>query len=1441
MEFRASTALVLPQKLVALYQRIAVAHIFLLIFALAISSYTLPATSAVTFASTVDNILTRIPGTLYEISPSAATIGTYPNATDVNGGAIALAADGKLYAMNIQDNPNGPPYDYDVDVYDPVADSWTPMGLTGFQIYVKDQDQALAVMGSQLVLMDYVNVAGEPLYDLVAIDLTTGKQTKVQSSQYYTDLYKAPFGDLYALQYTGSQLVIQIFDSTLSQKDIYTLFNRYIAPAMVVNAKGEFFLIYQGLDKWIEKFDTSRSGKSVATYDYSGLTTALPTDMAIIGNGSLVASFSSGEVMTLNQDFTNGTIIGDINGASVGDVFLSATLPPAAGADIDQDGMPDAWEYLYGLSVCADVSCNDANLDADNDQLSNIQEYNAGTIPNNPDSDGDGVMDGIEVGANLNPLLSDALTDSDGDGFTDAQEYIAGTDANNVTLFPTSIDIGYSESFEAHVIGGFLSVDAAGDPWVLDSSDVTDGINGVSATLSAHTNSATMTLNGNYAQAGRLEFDAKVSNYFLETYLDNVLINKIDVTQWSRYSIPVTAGAHTIVFKYYISNSIIVNASHVARLDNIAFAQTTPLLSTNNNFLVSNGNKIFEINESGTPINTLLIDTPNYPGDLAVDLDRNIALTELDSAGNKIVLKTYQASSGTWLAPKAIAGALASSYFIEESGFFALDNKLLFTVDDANSAILPHGTANGMISYNIGSSVASGVSITNYGYTDITIGLDGKAYLLRKSASGVYTVDVATVNLNTFTYNSSIIIDLQDTNLSIKGIAVDSAGNIFFAKSGSTAAYSIGKYTPGTGSFAYLTVNGSPPMGDIDINQNGVIVAASSYATTNQFIVTDTAFASSKVVALEGNNDHLYVAVIQDAIIDNDKDAMSDGWEDSFGLDPTVNDANGDLDQDNLSNIKEYQLRTLPNDADSDKDHLPDGEEVTPLSPGTPATDPLNPDSDGDGLLDGDEIYPPAGIAATDPMNPDSDGDGLSDGDEVHIYGSNPMSSDSDGDYLDDKYEVDNGLDPTKVDSDGDSMPDGYEVYYDVGLSASNGTVLIAKVCAEVNTAYARLDPTKDDRGPNNTLDNDLDGLSNADEYAAGTCSRDQDSDNDVLSDGDEVHTYNTLPLVADTDGDGLLDGVEVNNYSTDPLKVDTDGDTLSDYDEINPVAPTPATDPTKADSDGDGINDNVEIANGTDPNDPNSPGTPVTDSDGDGLSDAEEAQLGTDPHNPDSDGDGLSDGEEVHPTPPRAATDPLKADSDNDGLNDGDEVLKYLTDPNNPDSDGDTLLDGAEVKPTPPTPATDPLKADSDGDGINDNLEIANGSDPNDPASPSNPGSQDSDGDGLSNAQEQALGTDPNKSDSDTDGLNDGDEVNTYHTDPLKSDSDGDGVSDGEEVANGSDPLDPTDIPANTGQTGAKGNASDTGDSGSGAMNPLYLLLLYVILVARRRRHGVA
>ena len=62
---------------------------------------------------------------------------------------------------------------------------------------------------------------------------------------------------------------------------------------------------------------------------------------------------------------------------------------------------------------------------------------------------------------------------------------------------------------------------------------------------------------------------------------------------------------------------------------------------------------------------------------------------------------------------------------------------------------------------------------------------------------------------------------------------------------------------------------------------------------------------------------------------DSDGDGMPDEWENQYpGLDPGVNDAAGDLDNDGLTNLQEYQLSTNPTNRDTDGDGYNDGREV---------------------------------------------------------------------------------------------------------------------------------------------------------------------------------------------------------------------------------------------------------------------------------------------------------------------------------------------------------------------------------------------------------------------------------------------------------------------------------------------------------------------------------
>lgn len=120
--------------------------------------------------------------------------------------------------------------------------------------------------------------------------------------------------------------------------------------------------------------------------------------------------------------------------------------------DTDNDGIPNAVELFYNLNL---LDSSDASGDLDGDGLTNLQEYQLGTRIDDPDTDGDGILDAYdddpfhapanspdsdgdgmpnswEIKYGLNPNdASDASIDSDYDGLTNLQEYQLGLNPKN--------------------------------------------------------------------------------------------------------------------------------------------------------------------------------------------------------------------------------------------------------------------------------------------------------------------------------------------------------------------------------------------------------------------------------------------------------------------------------------------------------------------------------------------------------------------------------------------------------------------------------------------------------------------------------------------------------------------------------------------------------------------------------------------------------------------------------------------------------------------------------------------------------------------------------------------------------------------------------------------------------------------------------------------------
>ncbi|WP_051311454.1 hypothetical protein [Zooshikella ganghwensis] len=96
--------------------------------------------------------------------------------------------------------------------------------------------------------------------------------------------------------------------------------------------------------------------------------------------------------------------------------------------DHDQDGVVDGWEYTYFGSLDTDFKTYDATLDTDQDGITDLDEYHAGTNPKANDTDNDGMPDNWEVKNHTQPLISDAAQDSNNNGVDNFSDYVLSTE-----------------------------------------------------------------------------------------------------------------------------------------------------------------------------------------------------------------------------------------------------------------------------------------------------------------------------------------------------------------------------------------------------------------------------------------------------------------------------------------------------------------------------------------------------------------------------------------------------------------------------------------------------------------------------------------------------------------------------------------------------------------------------------------------------------------------------------------------------------------------------------------------------------------------------------------------------------------------------------------------------------------------------------------------------
>ncbi len=109
--------------------------------------------------------------------------------------------------------------------------------------------------------------------------------------------------------------------------------------------------------------------------------------------------------------------------------------------DTDSDGLPDTFELAH-TTPPSNIALNPGD-DLDTDGLTNLQEFQRGTLPRDADTDNDTLNDGPELtGVGLRPATNPLVADTDADGFSDGVESNTGIWAgtSNTGTNPTNSD-----------------------------------------------------------------------------------------------------------------------------------------------------------------------------------------------------------------------------------------------------------------------------------------------------------------------------------------------------------------------------------------------------------------------------------------------------------------------------------------------------------------------------------------------------------------------------------------------------------------------------------------------------------------------------------------------------------------------------------------------------------------------------------------------------------------------------------------------------------------------------------------------------------------------------------------------------------------------------------------------------------------------------------------
>jgi large repetitive protein len=702
------------------------------------------------------------------------------------------------------------------------------------------------------------------------------------------------------------------------------------------------------------------SNSAVVTVSANGLLTAIKS-----GN-SLITAAKDGEVATrlVRVSFTG---------------------------DQDGDGLPDDYEAANGLDPTDPA---DAFEDRDNDGLSALDEYNAGTDVNKKDSDGDSISDGEELvlgadGFITNPLL----VDSDADGLSDSVEITVGSDPGdgNDTNFADAVTS--ISSSPSNVIMTFNGIDSEVSTKLRINATILDGsrIDVTSKNNGTTYSSSNLTIVSFGLEDGEI-FGGTVgqASVTIELFGKSVVVPvKVESFQPKGISSLTYTGSGDDVdvqgdFVYIAANTgglVIVDASDklnpkiVKTLATSGQAVDVKVVGNIAYVAVSgNGLDIFNIAQ----IDSASLITNFATSGIAVDLAvQNGHVFVANSAGGFEIINVEDPAAPFSVGKLENLGNLIGVDAQNDRAVIVNSNAMMvIDISDYSSPVRLGSINIGNLRAVVMDGDYAYVACYTCGYKVIKIA-DPMVPAIVGGDTRFYPSDIELTNGFAFFAESLFVnavpfVNIADPENSLFQGVIDIRQ--FGDRDADALAldagfiYSVGYDRLYISQYRVLndsqgiapTVNiVSPPDGDIVVEGSRILVRAD--ATDDVAVASVDLLINGTRVATDTTRPYEFPYKVTGAASFIDISVQAIDFGNNVGGDAARVTVEPDEDGDGLGDNEEvFTWGTDPEDPDTDDDMLSDGQEVSIGS------NPLSVDSDGDGRNDGDEVN-----AGTDPLNPD--------------------------------------------------------------------------------------------------------------------------------------------------------------------------------------------------------------------------------------------------------------------------------------------------------------------------------------------------------------------------------------------------------------------------------------------------------------------------------------